>query len=751
MQRGAEATRLIAEADLRRNAGDWRGAAQAYASYLELVPTDWAIWVQHGHCVKEAGDAAGALASYRRAERGLPADADLQLQIGHALKRVGDFAGARVAYGRSLELAPEGEAAWRELSGLLGRAEAAAAEAEPAGLLLLTDLQLVLDLSDLWAWWQGSRAPSGIQRIQLGLAGAALRREGLGAVVRLAVFRPEEGHWRALPREAFWRLSTLSRARADPADPAWAEALSRTREVLEAAPPLDLPEGAWLVNPGSSWWLPDYHRAVREARARHGIRYAPLVHDCGPATLPEHVDPSMAAQFVRWFAGLSLQADLVLAVSEATRADIARLRDAHLPGLPAAPVAVLRPDAAPPAPPQAPPHPALAELAGTPFVLMVGTIESRKDHLFALNAWLALLRRLGEAVPPLVLAGRAGFGADPALSLLRRAPALAGRVRWLDDLADAHVAALYHGALFTLCTSRHEGWGLPVTEALAHGKAVVAPGHSGLLEAGQGLALHYQAGSEPAFLSLVERLLTEPGFLSAQERRIAEARRLRGWEEIAEELLGLLGAVPPGAPPAPAPPPPGTVHRLAALEGGAPRPAMAWVDLLRAGPNWHAPEDWGCWTRPGRALLRLPVAAPAGTRLRVHLALRAPAVAQAVTLRAGRDPAVVLEAAAGSRPITALETVAPEPGPAGQVLEITLEAPAAPPEAGVRAPPEAGVRVLPEAGGRVLPEAGGKVLPEAGGTLVGIGVVAAMACPPQDVTARLEFLESLSFRWPDPD
>jgi hypothetical protein len=44
-------------------------------------------------------------------------------------------------------------------------------------------------------------------------------------------------------------------------------------------------------------------------------------------------------------------------------------------------------------PPQ--PHPGLAALRGQPYIAFVATIESRKDHLFVLNAWLALLRRRG--------------------------------------------------------------------------------------------------------------------------------------------------------------------------------------------------------------------------------------------------------------------------------------------------------------------------------------------------------------------
>lgn len=710
-----EAGRLLEEADRLRDAGEWRRAAEAYAAHLALHPADWHVWIQHGHCVKEQGDPVGALASYRRAERGLPRDADLQLQIGHALKLAGDLEGARAAYARSLELDPAGDAAWQEVSALLTRpgAAGAVAEARQDRLALVGDLDIVFDLSDLMSWFGSARAPSGIQRVQMEIVGPALRPTAPVGTVQLAVFRPETGSWRTLPHEVFRRLAALSRAGTDTADPAWQEVLSRAAVLLDAAPDLAFPEGAWLVNLGSSWWLPNYHLAMRNAKARHGIRYAALVHDCGPIVVPEHSEPAVSARFARWFAGLNTQADLLLTVSEATRRDLERLRAAHLPGLPAAPVAVLRLDAAPAAPPAARPHARAAALKGKPYILFVATLESRKDHLFVLHAWLALIRRHGEAIPPLLLVGRAGFMAEPVIALLQRAPELQERVLWLDDVPDGVLAELYAGALFTLYNSHHEGWGLPVTEALAHGRVVVAPAHSGLLEAGQGLALGFQHQSEPDFLALVERLLFDTAFRGEQEARIAASRRLRSWQTISDEMLGLLGAADRVA--IAAPPKLGTMHRLAEIEAPVPMPAMAWADLLRVGPNWHAPEPWGCWTRPGSAVLRLPVEAPEGARLRLHVALRGAAVAQRVTLLAEGAEALVLDVAPDARPTAVIDLPAAQPA-----VEISIKADAAPADMSPGAPS------------------------------VGIGVVAVMVCPYDDVLSRLTYLEQLAFVWPEP-
>ncbi|MGG5823014.1 glycosyltransferase [Falsiroseomonas sp. HW251] len=692
---------LIAQADAARDAGAWRDAARLYAAHLGTAQNDWGIWVQHGHCLREAGDAEGALASYRRAEAGRPDDADVQLHLGHALRLTGDAAGARAAYGRALDLDPAADAPWQEVLRLLATPGGAAAP----GLSLLDDLRLVFDVSDLFSWFGTHRAASGIQRIQVEIAEGA--RAGF-ATIRHAVFLPERAAWREMPPEAFRRLVGLSRLGADPSDPAWRETRSQVAALLDASPDMAFEPGEWLVNLGTSWQLDGYHQAVREAKGR-GLRHAALVHDAGPVTVPEHGPPEVAARFAQWFAGLGATADLVLAVSEATRADIERLAARAMPGLPFPPVRVLRPDAAPRPLPLGD-HPRLAEMLAEPFVLFVATIESRKDHLFVLNAWLALLRRDGARLPRLLLVGRAGFGGEPAIALLRRAPALEGRVVWLDDVSDGALAVLRARCLFAIHHAAYEGWGLPVTEALAAGKALVAPAHSGLLEAAQGLALSYAPGSEPEFVAAIERLLFEPGARETAEARIAAALRLRDWGAVAQELLDILHEALPA--PADAPPPAlGVTHPLGLPVLARPSLPLAWAERLREGRGWRAPEAWGCWTRPGRAMLRLPLPDGSG-KLRLHLALRGAPAARQVVLRVGRGARVTLEVPAEARPVTVL-AVPEGAAEAAVTIETTV----------AEGDPAPGI---------------------------GVGVVALMACAAGDVASRLAFLERLSFVWPDP-
>ena len=87
-----------------RDARDWPAAAAAFGRYLAEVPSDWAIWVQHGHALKEAGDAPGALESYRRALAFAPDEADTLLHLGSLLKVSGQVEEGMDYLGRSAKL-----------------------------------------------------------------------------------------------------------------------------------------------------------------------------------------------------------------------------------------------------------------------------------------------------------------------------------------------------------------------------------------------------------------------------------------------------------------------------------------------------------------------------------------------------------------------------------------------------------------------------------------------------------------------
>lgn len=589
-------------------------------------------------------------------------------------------------------------------------AAAPAPQATPAPAGATAPPQLVLDITDLLDHFRRRRTPTGIQRVQIRLSAELLAAPPAGTEITLAAFDPARLGWVRIPAEECRRLFDLSAAGATEDDPDWAEAVAAMDRSRARAVPVGFRPGAVLCPLGATWGYADWFRALAEARRDGRLFFVPFIHDCVPLRLPETCEEGTAAAYARWFAGFALLADGFLCNSEATRQDVLAELAALSPGL-ALPGRVVRLDADPrPAVPSAPAAEIPGLRPGEPYVLTVGTIEPRKDHAMLFRAWRTLLQRHGAAtLPRLVCAGRIGWRAEPALALLAASAELRRQVLLLENVSDADLAALYRGALFTVYNSRHEGWGLPVTESLAYGKLPLIPRTGALPEAGGEAAVYFTAGSEPELIAALERLIFDPAARAAAEAAIPARARLRSWAEVAQELIGALAAVL--AAPAPAArglPRPGPLFAFDSPPSLRPDAARAAAALCREGPFWQPPEAWGVRTLPGAARLRLPLPAnAAGGPLRLALDLRAPP--KGVRLHLGI-------AAEGAAPLAA--EVALSPG-AAEVLLLDL-------------PPAAGEALT--------------VLLDTPAGAEGVGLVAALLCRQDDLPARLAFLEGRRFR-----
>ena len=143
-----------------------------------------------------------------------------------------------------------------------------------------------------------------------------------------------------------------------------------------------------------------------------------------------------------------------------------------------------------------------------------------------------------------MLAGYPGWLNDRLLPAADRA-ALGADLRQLGPVVGDELWALYGGAAVLAFPSRHEGFGLPVVEAMSQGTAVVASDIPALREVGGGAARLVPAGDVEGWADAIGELLAD----EAERQRLGQAGRRRaehysaakwvaGIRSVYAELLG---------------------------------------------------------------------------------------------------------------------------------------------------------------------------------------------------------------------
>jgi len=115
------------------------------------------------------------------------------------------------------------------------------------------------------------------------------------------------------------------------------------------------------------------------------------------------------------------------------------------------------------------------------FILHVGTLEPRKNHLALVSAFELLKKNPRYGDLGLVLAGPCGWKNADILRAVRKSPASAS-IKLIGFVDAADKPALYQSALLFAFPSFYEGFGLPPLEAMASGTPVIASFASSLGE-----------------------------------------------------------------------------------------------------------------------------------------------------------------------------------------------------------------------------------------------------------------------------
>ena len=256
-------------------------------------------------------------------------------------------------------------------------------------------------------------------------------------------------------------------------------------------------------------------------------------YDCIPAVSPELVHPGLPDRFMSYLSVVK-HAEVIAGISASATAEFegfAQMMPAQ--GLPGPRVVeVVLPVQVPPPDPAAEPSP-----SGLPLVLSVGSFEPRKNQLALLVAAERLWRE-GLAFELRFIGG--GGWRTEFEALVNRLSHQGRDVSVAVQVSDLELQTAYRQARFTVFTSLHEGFGLPVAESLAYGVPALTTSYGSTAEiAVDGGALLVDPRDDEALVAQLRRMLTDDA-LVGRLRAAARARPVRSWDDYAAELWQAL-------------------------------------------------------------------------------------------------------------------------------------------------------------------------------------------------------------------
>ncbi|MEP9351322.1 glycosyltransferase [Xanthobacter sp. KR7-225] len=289
----------------------------------------------------------------------------------------------------------------------------------------------------------------------------------------------------------------------------------------------------------------------REWRER-GVRIGFVVYDILPLTLPQCFPSFAETGHRRWIQTIAEIADDLVCISASVAYETRRwlATQANTRGrLPAihswtlgADIDASHPSKGIPADAEA----LIERMRSTDCFLMVGTIEPRKGHLQALDAFDLLWARGSQSL--LIIVGNEGWrgvARDQAQNLpdildrLSSHPERGRRLIWIQGASDEFLDRIYQEADCLIAASLDEGFGLPLIEAARHGVPVLARDIPVFREVAGEAAAYFSGSDRAALAQAIEDWLEA---FRADRHPKSSAMKWRTWAESTALLKEILFA-----------------------------------------------------------------------------------------------------------------------------------------------------------------------------------------------------------------
>jgi glycosyltransferase involved in cell wall biosynthesis len=170
------------------------------------------------------------------------------------------------------------------------------------------------------------------------------------------------------------------------------------------------------------------------------------------------------------------------------------------------------------------------------FILSVGDLQPRKNHIALIRAFEELIRTYPELPQHLVFVGKLAWRSDEVIAAAK-ACSVSSRIHFMDFVPDEDLPRFYGACDVSVYPSLYEGFGLPIIEAMACGRAVACSNTSAMPEVADSAALLFDPKSDIEMVRAMRDLLLDAELRTRMERLGTQRATLYNWERTARRSL----------------------------------------------------------------------------------------------------------------------------------------------------------------------------------------------------------------------
>ena len=260
-------------------------------------------------------------------------------------------------------------------------------------------------------------------------------------------------------------------------------------------------------------------------RLRKEIKRVTMIHDLTPILFPEYHSFSSYIAHKLLLKGIIKRADHVIVNSKHTQSDLAewspvsrnKSKVVHL-----APLTKL------------PTNNDLPVIEGR-YILTVGTIEPRKNHLQLIEAF----ENLRNSRIKLVIAGSIGWKSKKIVTRIKNSTKK-DSIKLMGRVSNKTLANLYQNAEMMVYPSYYEGFGLPVLEAMSCGTPVIVSNVSSLPEIIGTSGLTFPPNNQDQLVEKINQLLDNESLVQALSKKSLQQAAKFSWDKTAKETLAVF-------------------------------------------------------------------------------------------------------------------------------------------------------------------------------------------------------------------